>query len=88
MFGVQTFALPICVFMFLFFNDTATTEIYTLSLHDALPILHLVVVHVAGHDTAGIRVEGHVGDLDVLTQSAHEQLDSFFHGALALPSLG
>src|SRR3712207_8033335 len=24
-----------------FFNDTATTEIYTLSLHDALPILHL-----------------------------------------------
>src|SRR6267378_1182719 len=27
-----------CVFFF-FFNDTATTEIYTLSLHDALPIL-------------------------------------------------
>src|SRR3712207_8705977 len=24
--------------MFIFFNDTATTEIYTLSLHDALPI--------------------------------------------------
>src|SRR2546430_6501454 len=27
------------VFFFFFFNDTATTEIYTLSLHDALPIL-------------------------------------------------
>src|SRR5690349_22500103 len=27
--------------MFFFFNDTATTEIYTLSLHDALPICHL-----------------------------------------------
>src|SRR5260370_22290906 len=27
---------------FFFFNDTATTEIYTLSLHDALPILPLV----------------------------------------------
>src|SRR3712207_6971434 len=27
-----------CVFVFFFFNDTATTEIYTLSLHDALPI--------------------------------------------------
>src|SRR3712207_9010952 len=27
-----------CVYFF-FFNDTATTEIYTLSLHDALPIL-------------------------------------------------
>src|SRR5215203_6047471 len=26
-------------FCFFFFNDTATTEIYTLSLHDALPIL-------------------------------------------------
>ena len=25
-----------------FFNDTATTEIYTLSLHDALPILKLM----------------------------------------------
>src|SRR5258708_18466977 len=27
-----------CCFIFFFFNDTATTEIYTLSLHDALPI--------------------------------------------------
>src|SRR5436309_8102484 len=27
-----------CCFFFFFFNDTATTEIYTLSLHDALPI--------------------------------------------------
>src|SRR2546427_7145811 len=28
-----------CLVFFFFFNDTATTEIYTLSLHDALPIL-------------------------------------------------
>src|SRR5438067_9969679 len=28
----------ICLLFFFFFNDTATTEIYTLSLHDALPI--------------------------------------------------
>src|SRR3712207_9154742 len=27
-------------FLYFFFNDTATTEIYTLSLHDALPICH------------------------------------------------
>src|SRR3712207_8725411 len=27
-----------CMHLFMFFNDTATTEIYTLSLHDALPI--------------------------------------------------
>src|SRR6266850_6871441 len=30
--------LIIFFFFFFFFNDTATTEIYTLSLHDALPI--------------------------------------------------
>src|SRR5260370_29988208 len=29
---------PIAYSIFFFFNDTATTEIYTLSLHDALPI--------------------------------------------------
>src|SRR3989449_3122696 len=31
---------------FFFFNDTATTEIYTLSLHDALPISHAARDHV------------------------------------------
>src|SRR2546429_2420238 len=31
----------IFLFFFFFFNDTATTEIYTLSLHDALPIWRL-----------------------------------------------
>src|SRR2546422_4661751 len=31
--------LVCCISFFFFFNDTATTEIYTLSLHDALPIL-------------------------------------------------
>src|SRR3712207_8874240 len=36
----------VCVF---FFNDTATTEIYTLSLHDALPIL----VRLARHGGRG-----------------------------------
>src|SRR2546429_3496746 len=29
--------------LFFFFNDTATTEIYTLSLHDALPIFSMLV---------------------------------------------
>src|SRR5690348_18377792 len=37
-----TFLFPTSIFpfffLFFFFNDTATTEIYTLSLHDALPI--------------------------------------------------
>src|SRR5260221_13099474 len=30
-------------FFFFFFNDTATTEIYTLSLHDALPIYRFLL---------------------------------------------
>src|SRR2546430_16160982 len=32
------------IFFFFFFNDTATTEIYTLSLHDALPIFTSVIL--------------------------------------------
>src|SRR2546426_2194387 len=38
------------IFFFFFFNDTATTEIYTLSLHDALPILlaHAVFIFITG----------------------------------------
>src|SRR5256885_5282882 len=37
------------IYFFFFFNDTATTEIYTLSLHDALPISdeHLQREHAA-----------------------------------------
>src|SRR5258708_22869695 len=48
-----------------FFNDTATTEIYTLSLHDALPIYHLeldgvlhgmaVVLHAHGRTAAALQ---------------------------------
>src|SRR6266496_1908974 len=34
----MVFSLIFFFFFFFFFNDTATTEIYTLSLHDALPI--------------------------------------------------
>src|SRR3712207_7194336 len=33
---------------YFFFNDTATTEIYTLSLHDALPICFVVSQHQRG----------------------------------------
>src|SRR5574341_1960660 len=40
MFWFIDFCSWVCLifFFFFFFNDTATTEIYTLSLHDALPI--------------------------------------------------
>src|SRR5690348_17567340 len=36
-----TLEIATSLFYFFFFNDTATTEIYTLSLHDALPISSL-----------------------------------------------
>src|SRR5947209_18313521 len=39
--------------LFFFFNDTATTEIYTLSLHDALPIF--------GHHPRLVIVQGEIG---------------------------
>src|SRR3989442_7715600 len=44
--SVLTTHLLFTFFLF-FFNDTATTEIYTLSLHDALPIFLSVVVSFA-----------------------------------------
>src|SRR3712207_8162447 len=44
--------------MLFFFNDTATTEIYTLSLHDALPILRPDAVvrgqYEGYHDAGGV----------------------------------
>src|SRR5256885_15225552 len=45
-------------FFFFFFNDTATTEIYTLSLHDALPI----------YANPGLLVEADMDDQVVLVQ--------------------
>src|SRR5256885_16011192 len=61
-------------FFFFFFNDTATTEIYTLSLHDALPISHVldtatgkpasgVQVRLERQDPAGKRSEEHTSEL-------------------------
>src|SRR3712207_8506469 len=47
------------VTLFFFFNDTATTEIYTLSLHDALPIcdglVHPLAVRARGRARGGDR---------------------------------
>src|SRR5256885_16505096 len=45
----------LCSFFFFFFNDTATTEIYTLSLHDALPISHAEIARGEGVARRGIR---------------------------------
>src|SRR6266403_6273047 len=55
--------------IFFFFNDTATTEIYTLSLHDALPIcVYALNVALGGNRLLGcrtttIRSEEHTSEL-------------------------
>src|SRR5688572_32508352 len=50
-----TVLLFICFFLFFFFfNDTATTEIYTLSLHDALPIYRGLRAAGAGGGARGV----------------------------------
>src|SRR5436305_5730667 len=51
--------LPYTNILFFFFNDTATTEIYTLSLHDALPIF--TKIYAASDTPAGIRILKHAG---------------------------
>src|SRR5260221_9473244 len=43
----------LAIFIFFFFNDTATTEIYTLSLHDALPISNSRLLTVPGRSSDG-----------------------------------
>src|SRR5690349_23063738 len=54
---------------FFFFNDTATTEIYTLSLHDALPISFPTGVrrwtrsYTTTPSRAGVRSEEHTSEL-------------------------
>src|SRR2546429_5889235 len=64
------YTLPAYVFFF-FFNDTATTEIYTLSLHDALPILAVGVGARSGrarrHPQAAGR-RGRPGDVERRTR--------------------
>src|SRR5690349_23740373 len=52
-----------CYLFFFFFNDTPTTEIYTLSLHDALPISQFVA-HGALHLLRGHAAQKLIGELD------------------------
>src|SRR2546429_7061428 len=48
-FSLSSFCMSMSIsfhfFFFFFFNDTATTEIYTLSLHDALPICQVARIN-------------------------------------------
>src|SRR5260221_12860006 len=72
---------------FFFFNDTATTEIYTLSLHDALPISESTVGlgGLVGHL---LHRCGHVRPLHVLhLQTAQHRNDATVDDGL-IPALG
>src|SRR3712207_7751074 len=73
--------------LFFFFNDTATTEIYTLSLHDALPIFfpvlwgiwvfHKVRSELARAEELAVRLLGVArvsGDPSLIVQ-AHQSID-------------
>src|SRR5260370_962285 len=52
--------------MTFFFNDTATTEIYTLSLHDALPILNVPTTVLAGVDCCSLMADNAAPELAVM----------------------
>src|SRR3989442_6354332 len=78
-----------CEFFF-FFNDTATTEIYTLSLHDALPIspvrynmgvaskpveqLDSVVIRFAGDSGDGMQLTGGIDRKSTRLNSSHVRI--------------
>src|SRR3712207_6993390 len=62
-----------CHVIFFFFNDTATTEIYTLSLHDALPISEVAQHHRGVRPGQGPR---QVDDENAVEWSGHPVLRS------------
>src|SRR6266513_6255711 len=80
----------IMFFSFFFFNDTATTEIYTLSLHDALPIsgvawalvAHAVSRALGGQDLVQALVLG-AAVFGMVLQAQFLPLLSYTAGALA-----
>src|SRR3712207_8873872 len=56
-----------------FFNDTATTEIYTLSLHDALPICISGRNRAERHPRAGIDVRNNHRVVDIAAERDRER---------------
>ena len=66
-----------CFCVFFFFNDTATTEIYTLSLHDALPISFAYLERIA-EDVEAVDAHG-------TGSGRHEAGDDAHGGGFARP---
>src|SRR5258707_13685140 len=63
-------------YCFFFFNDTATTEIYTLSLHDALPISGCRVVRTAGYQA----------EMELAFAALHQLCAPLLEGLARLPA--
>src|SRR3712207_388644 len=79
------------VLFFFFFNDTATTEIYTLSLHDALPICHFFKVitqgYVAHSEVIGI-VNVNIGYVFPVGVRRSGNLRIAVRGTFSMPAVG
>src|SRR2546429_7284116 len=85
----MAFRLHTTSLFFFFFNDTATTEIYTLSLHDALPIYHrdslLPSTHrSASHSSRGRIVRRHLGQRPTDVRQRSEEHTSELQSRLHL----
>src|SRR2546422_2977712 len=72
--------MPTACYFFFFFNDTATTEIYTLSLHDALPISRVRQAVALAARATGEQHGAHAGRL-ADADGAHVGLDEL-HGVV------
>src|SRR6202142_4384084 len=71
--GMRYGLTPLCsFFFFFFFNDTATTEIYTLSLHDALPILRGFIATSTRRHTDRRRTKPRIDRKSTRLNSSHE----------------
>src|SRR4030043_2022417 len=69
-----------CVYSVFFFNDTAPTEIYTLSLHDALPIFPSSIITSAGwRPGPALVIVGHRDSLRQRSEEHTSELQSRLH---------
>src|SRR3989442_14987453 len=73
-------------FLFFFFNDTATTEIYTLSLHDALPIsIILILIGIAAGNYSRSVLRSREAVLKQDLQEMRKAIDNFTMDKQAAP---
>src|SRR5256885_14700625 len=70
--------------LFFFFNDTATTEIYTLSLHDALPIFAQAAAELFPGERGPLFLGGHPMAGRELPGITHADADLFRENTYAL----